>query len=136
MLDFERNLENFLDEVLDRLDGYLQRLEMIVKSLRLDFIQVIVTGMRLFPSITNIFKVVFTKLFIKNSLLVNFIRGLFWCAWNSDPNFCGTDYMRISPQYKMSGYVIEIIMMEILKTLNFQIVNHLFIKYLIIICQN
>jgi hypothetical protein len=37
----------------------------------------------------------------------DFIKGFFWWAWNSDPYFGGEDDMCISPQNKLSEYVIR-----------------------------
>ncbi len=36
-----------------------------------------------------------------------FIKGYFWWAWNSDPYFGGNDDMCISPQNKLSEYVVR-----------------------------
>jgi len=36
-----------------------------------------------------------------------FIKGYFWWAWNSDPNFGGNEDMCISPQNKLSEYVLR-----------------------------
>jgi len=36
-----------------------------------------------------------------------FIKGYFWWAWNSDPYFGGNDDMCISPQNKLSEYVLR-----------------------------
>ncbi len=37
----------------------------------------------------------------------SFIKGYFWWAWNSDPYFGGDDDMCISPQNKLSEYILR-----------------------------
>lgn len=45
--------------------------------------------------------------FIKIFSQEKFIKGFFWWAWNSDPYFGGNEDMCISPQNKLSEYVLR-----------------------------
>lgn len=49
----------------------------------------------------------FYEKFIKAFAKENFIKGFFWWAWNSDPYFGGLDDMCISPQNKISEYILR-----------------------------
>ena len=49
----------------------------------------------------------FYERFIKIFSAQPFIKGYFWWAWNSDPYFGGSEDMCISPQNKLSEYIVR-----------------------------
>ena len=52
-------------------------------------------------------KAYFYENFIRIFSKEKHIKGFFWWAWNSDPYFGGMEDMCISPQYKLSEYILR-----------------------------
>lgn len=107
MFAYQKQIDTFLT-------NKLQQLKMLAKIFQKD---VIITEIgfcsgnckrgEIIGDTEHYLQAYFYERFIKVFSQEKFIKGYFWWAWNTDPYFGGRNDVCISPQYKLSEYIIR-----------------------------